>query len=162
MTQLVVALAVVVIAAGVAEIVRRRRTFDAPTQRRHPLPAQVDRADFDRSDAPWLVAVFTSDTCSTCAAVVGKARVVESDQVAVQVVSYQASRPLHDKYDIDTVPGLVVVDAEGVTRSAFLGPVTATDLWAAVASAREPGSVPTGSCERHGDDHRDDHRHDDD
>jgi hypothetical protein len=30
----------------------------------------------------------------------------------------------------------------------FVGPVTATDLWAAVAEAREPGSTP-GSCDNH-------------
>lgn len=153
MTQLVLALVVVVVAAVVAEAVRRRRGVDAPTQRRHQLPAQLDRDDFVRPDAPWLVAVFTSDTCSTCADVVNKARVVESVEVAFQTVSYQDHRGLHDKYDIDAVPGVVVADSEGVTHAAFLGPVTATDLWAAVATARDPGSVSHGSCERHGHDH---------
>ncbi len=37
---------------------------------------------------------------------------------------------------------LDVADATGVVRASFLGPVTATDLWAAVAEAREPGSTP--------------------
>jgi hypothetical protein len=148
-TQLLLAVFVVLVAAGVAEVVRRRRGVDVPTQRRHQLPAQLDRNDFVRPDAPWLVAVFTSATCSTCADVVRKAAVVESPDVAVQTVSYQEFRGLHDKYDIDAVPGLVVADAEGVTQAAFLGPVTATDLWAAVASAREPGSVPDSQCKRH-------------
>jgi hypothetical protein len=36
-------------------------------------------------------------------------------------------------------------------RAAFLGPVTATHLWAAVAEAREPGATPGGgSCQRTG------------
>ena len=30
-----------------------------------------------------------------------------------------------------------IADAAGVVRHSFLGPVTATDLWAAVAAARE-------------------------
>jgi hypothetical protein len=29
-----------------------------------------------------------------------------------------------------------------VTRAAFLGPTSATDLWAAVAELRRPGSTP--------------------
>jgi hypothetical protein len=33
--------------------------------------------------------------------------------------------------------------------ASFLGPMTATDLWAAVAEAREPGSTPGGGhCQR--------------
>jgi hypothetical protein len=44
------------------------------------------------------------------------------------------------------VPTALVVDAEGVVAASFVGPVTATDLWAAVAEAREPGSTP-GGCE---------------
>jgi hypothetical protein len=34
-----------------------------------------------------------------------------------------------------------VVDAEGVVRAGFTGAVTATDLWAAVAGAREAGGA---------------------
>lgn len=152
MIQLLLAVAIVVVAAGVAEVVRRRRRVDPPTQQRHQLPTQVDRADFVRPDAPWLVVVFTSATCSTCADVTQKAAVVESADVAVQVVTYQDDRPLHDRYRIDAVPGLVLVDAEGVSRAAFVGPITATDLWAAIAEARDPGSVPsTGTCAGHDD-----------
>lgn len=42
------------------------------------------------------------------------------------------------------MPTLVVADADGAVKRGFLGPVTATDLWAAVADEREPGSVPPG------------------
>lgn len=148
MTQLLIALAIVVVAAVVAEVVRRRRRVDPPTQRAHQLPGQLDRADFERPEAPWLVAVFTSDTCSTCANVIAKARVLESDSVAVTVVSYQQHRDLHDRYRIDAVPGVVVADSSGVSRWSFIGPISATDLWAAVAEAREPGSRPDPMCDR--------------
>ncbi|MDJ0770506.1 MAG: hypothetical protein QNJ12_17060 [Ilumatobacter sp.] len=139
MERLLVALAVVAVAAIVAEIVRRRRGTDVPTQARHQLPNQLDRADFDGSG--WLVAVFTSTTCSTCADVVHKAEVVASDEVTVQIVAFQDRRDLHERYDIDAVPSLLIADGEGVVHRAFLGPVTATDLWAAVAEAREPGCI---------------------
>ena len=50
-------------------------------------------------------------------------------------------------HTITAVPTLVVADADGVVRASFLGPVTATDLWAAVAELREPGSVPPGCAD---------------
>lgn len=147
-TRLLIALAIVAVAAIVAVVVQRRRTPDAPTQRRYNVPEQLDRADFVRSDAPWLVAVFTSDVCDRCADVATKAAVLESDDVAVTNVEFAAERELHARYRIDAVPTLVIVDAAGVTRRSFLGPVTATDLWAAVAELRDPDSAP-GPCDEH-------------
>ncbi|HWL45710.1 MAG TPA: hypothetical protein VNQ73_22400 [Ilumatobacter sp.] len=132
--RLLVAAGVMLVAVAVAAVVRRRRAADPPTQPRRELPAQVDRADFD--GAGWLVAVFTSDTCSTCADVVRKAEVVGSDEVTVQVASYQTRRDLHDRYRIDAVPAVLIADASGVVQRTFVGPVTATDLWAAIADTR--------------------------
>lgn len=142
--RLVVALAIVAVAAGVATLVSRRRRADPPTQPRRSMPAQLDRADFADPSAPWLVVVFSSDTCSTCADVISKAEVLRSDDVAVDVASFQARRDLHQRYSVDAVPCLVIADAAGSVRAGFLGPVTATDLWAAVAEVRSPGSV--GGC----------------
>ena len=59
-----------------------------------------------------------------------------SDDVAVSDVEWQARKDLHDRYAIDAVPLLVIADREGVVRRSFAGPVTATDLWAAVAAVR--------------------------
>lgn len=148
MQQLLLALAIMAVAAIVAEVVRRRRSSDPPTQPRRELPSQLDRADFP--GAGWLVVVFTSDTCSTCEDVVRKAQVVGCDDVQVVVASFQARRDLHERYAIDAVPCLVIADADGVVHGGFLGPVTATDLWAAVADAREPGSIDrSGGCGEH-------------
>lgn len=139
---MILALAIVAVAAVVAEVVRRRRRPDAPTQVRHVLPTQLDRSDFARPDAPWLVAVFTSETCSTCADVVAKARVLEASDVVVAELTYQRDRDVHARYAIDAVPSLLLADRDGVVVAQFLGPVTATDLWAAVADARAPGTIP--------------------
>ena len=69
--------------------------------------------------------------------------------MAVEEVEYGTDRALHERYSIDAVPTLVIADAQGVVVATFLGPMTATDLWAAVAEAREPGSTPGGgSCQR--------------
>jgi hypothetical protein len=68
--------------------------------------------------------------------------VLACDDVAVEEAEVTARRDLHDRYGIDAVPTLVVADADGVVRASFVGPVTATDLWAAVAEVRFPGSSP--------------------
>ena len=147
MDRLLLALAVVAVAAVVAQVVRARRSADPPTQRRSQAPSQLDRSDFDGDG--WLLAVFTSETCSTCADVVAKAAVLESPQVAVQTVPFQSRKDLHERYGIDVVPMALVSDCDGVVHRAFIGPVTATDLWAAVAEARDPGSIPSGGCSDH-------------
>lgn len=135
MERVLLAVVIVVVAVAAAEVVRRRRGVDAPTQAGYDLPTQLDRSDFPGDG--WLVVVFSSDTCSTCADVIAKAEVLRSPAVEVSVASYQEERALHDKYAIDAVPSLVIADSDGVVHRGFVGPVTATDLWAASASARE-------------------------
>ena len=133
--------AVVVLAVIVAVVLDRRKP-EAPTQARWAVPAQLDRADFERPTAPWLVAVFTSATCDSCAKAMDKARVLASDEVAVEEVEVGARPEVHRRYHVDAVPTIVVADDEGVVRASFVGPPPATDLWAAVAEARHPGSSP--------------------
>ena len=136
MERLLIAAAIVVVAVAVALVARRRRP-DPPTQPGRAVPTQLDRADFERPEAPWLVAVFTSATCHTCADVVAKAAVLASDDVAVVQAEWPSGKALHERYRIDGVPLLVIADHAGVVRRSFAGPVSATDLWAAVAAARE-------------------------
>ena len=138
---MLIAAAFIVVAGGAALIMRRRKP-DPPTQPTWTVPAQLDRADFVRADAPWLVAVFTSSTCASCADLLDKALALESEVVAVQDIEFVARRDLHERYAIDAVPTVVIADVEGVVRGSFVGPVTAADLWATVAELREPGSTP--------------------
>ncbi len=135
MERLLIVAAVVGFAAGVAVVVRRRRP-EPPTQGKWPVPTQLDRADFDRPDAPWLVVVFSSTTCLSCADAVEKAEVLASAEVVVQDVGVTASPDLHRRYGIDAVPVTVVADGDGVVRASFVGAPSATDLWAAVADLR--------------------------
>jgi thioredoxin-related protein len=140
--QILIAVAVFVVALAVGVVLRRRRTVDAPTQPVFSAPAQIDRADFAEISAPWLVAVFSSASCTTCADVVAKAKVLSCAEVGVVDVEYSAAATLHRKYHVDAVPIAVIADQAGVVRASFVGPMTATDLWAAVAEARHPGSSP--------------------
>src|SRR6476646_3676037 len=133
----------VLLAVLIAAVIRRRGA-DAPT--RGPswaTPTQLDRADFDRADAPWLVAVFSSATCLSCQAVKEKAEQLRSDAVAVQELEAVEQRDLHQRYGVEAVPMVLVADASGEVRASFIGEPTATDLWATVAELREPGSTPT-------------------
>jgi len=134
--RLLIAAALVAVAVGVALVARRRRP-DPPTQPHWTVPAQLDRQDFSRPEAAWLVAVFTSSTCGSCAELVDKAIPLASEAVEVQEVEFVACRELHERYGIDAVPTVVVADHEGVVRGSFVGPVSAADLWAKVAEVRE-------------------------
>ena len=64
----------------------------------YAVPAMLDRADFDRPEAPWLVAVFSSSTCDSCQQVVAAARVLASREVAVTDVEVTEQPRVHRRY----------------------------------------------------------------
>ena len=136
MERVVIAAAVIVITSAVALVLGRRRA-DAPTQDRVAVPRQIDRADFAQPEAPWLVALFTSETCASCADVMAKASVLASPEVAYDVIPWQTRKDVHQRYRIDTVPLIVMADQLGVVRRSFVGTPAFTDLEAALAEARE-------------------------
>jgi hypothetical protein len=118
--RVLLAVAIALAVAALAMLLQRRRP-EPPTQRQWAVPAQLDRTDFDRPGAPWLVAVFSSATCGGCVAAVDRAQAVASADVAVQDVEFTACRDLHNRYNVETVPMLVVADREGVVRAHFIG-----------------------------------------
>lgn len=135
MIRLLVVLLVAGAASSLGYLSRRRR--DVPTQSVYTTPTQIDRADFVQPSAQWLVVLFTSATCNTCVDMEAKARVLESPSVAVHFAEFGAQRDLHERYNIQAVPTLLLADSNGVVQQSFVGPVTATDLWAALARVRE-------------------------
>ena len=139
--RLVLTGVLVVVALGVAWVLERRRPA-APPRDAYPVPRQLDRRDFPRPVAPWLVVLFSSSTCEGCAAMADKVAVLESPAVAVCEIEFSRARALHDRYEISGIPTTLVADAQGRVRAAFVGQATATDLWAAVAECRSPGSSP--------------------
>jgi hypothetical protein len=52
---------------------------------------------------------------------VTRAQAVASADVAVQEVEFTANRDLHERYNIETVPMLVVADRQGIVRAHFVG-----------------------------------------
>lgn len=130
--------AALLLVAGVVAVVleRRRKTTAGPIRDTYPAPRQLYRQDFPHPEAPWLVALFSSRTCDSCATMREKVRALSSSEVAVCDMEFTEAREIHERYKISGVPMVLIADAEGVVRQSFVGPVTATDLWAAVAGVR--------------------------
>jgi len=137
--QKIIASLILLFAAALSFFVRRRKP-DAPSQTTHTVPQQLNRDDFVSAEKSWLLAVFTSSTCDACQDVATKAKVLASKDVAVQIIEFQEMPNLHTRYSIDAVPTTVIADNRGVVQYGVLGPVTATDLWAAMARCRDPKS----------------------
>jgi hypothetical protein len=137
MMQAVLVVVVGSVAVAVAALLRRRDA-DAPDQGPSwAVPTQLDRADFIRPEAPWLVAVFTSATCLSCSETWQKVEILDSADVAVQEAEAVERADLHARYHIDAVPMVLVADATGAVVRSFLGPPSTSDLWAAVADVRD-------------------------
>lgn len=130
----VVALAVDRIRSGSRSSAARSPAAASPA---HHVPDRLDRGDFARPDAGWLVAVFTSDTCSTCAEVWQLARKLEGPEVAAQQIEAKREAALHARYGIDAVPLTVIADRDGVTQRSIAGPTTEFQLRTALAEAAE-------------------------
>jgi hypothetical protein len=141
-TRLLLAAVLALGVAGVAYVLQRRRRPAPPPRDAYPIPRQLDRADFPRPEAPWLVAYFWSRTCDSCAGLGDKVAVLESDAVSTCALEASDHRVLHQRYEIAAIPMILVADARGIVKRAFLGAVSATDLWAAVAEVRAPGTSP--------------------
>lgn len=139
-----VAIVIVLVAAaiGLSAVLSRRRTQTPVSSGAHQAPVQLNRDDFEGADREWLVAIFTSATCNSCAETVARASILAGDAVAVVEIEVTAQPKLHTRYEIDAVPIVVIANSGGVVEKSFIGPVSATHLWGAVAELREPGSVP--------------------
>lgn len=140
--QLVIVAVIVAVTIGVAVASRRVGAEPAPTPSGFTVPARVARDDFDHPDRPWLVAVFTSDSCNSCAGVVERAAPLDSAEVVVEAVPVQDRADTHSKYRIDGVPTTIIADADGTVVASFLGPVQTIELWDAVAAARATPEGP--------------------
>lgn len=129
---MLVAIGLVVVALVVAWIVRRRTRPAEPVRGRNwTVPVQLRRSDFTSPEVPWLIVTFSSATCDSCAATWSKVQRLASPTVAVEEVSWQERRDLHDRYKIDAVPLVLVVDHDGGVQASFVGDPAEADLAAA-------------------------------
>lgn len=120
MVTLVIVLVIAVAAAAVAHLVNGRGP-DAPSTPHFAVPQQLDRSDFDQPRTPWLLALFSSETCLAC----HDARAVLADvrfsTVVVQDLPVETTKAVHDRYGVDAVPIVTLADGAGVVRWSWLG-----------------------------------------
>ncbi|MCQ3810997.1 MAG: hypothetical protein KTV68_10655 [Acidimicrobiia bacterium] len=135
MARTLITLGVIVGALAVAWLYRRIRP-SSPTAPTYSVPAQLERWDFAQPNTDWLLAVFTSKTCSTCAAVIEAAEELADDTLAVQEVEHRRHGELHRRYAVDAVPLAVVADRTGAVCASLAGPATSAELSALIASVR--------------------------
>lgn len=133
---------VILVVVGLIAWRLQHRPPDPPPRDVYPVPKQLDRHDFPRPGAPWLVALFSSTACDSCQGLAPKLVPLESGDVAVCEIEAEKQGDLHQRYELAAIPTTVVADADGVVRRAFVGAFTATDLWAALAELHDPGSTP--------------------
>lgn len=137
MEQLILFAVAVAIGVGAAYVINRRRS-DAQVATMTPLPTHANRSDFVGPGLPWVLAIFSSDTCLACADVLAHARSFESTTVAVQDIEVKAEPALHKTYNIDSVPATLVIDSDGIVQASFLGPLAPPDV-DKIASLVHPG-----------------------
>lgn len=123
MTVTVFVMVAVAALAGMAAWWQQQQHRAAPTPTPGAPPANLDRSDFRSPDAPILIVVFTSETCSSCDAVWAELSGYESSTIATQNVEVSAEAALHKRYNIDSVPTAVIVDNLGDSQAAFIGPI---------------------------------------
>ena len=136
LVRVVAAVAILAVAIAIAWWLEHRRAVAPPSQGRAVVPQQLDRNDFPRPDASWLVVLFTSRHCDSCAGLLDKALPLASDEVGVVEIEYTLQPDLHERYHIDAEPITVLVDREGVTRGSFVDAFSAPELWSALAELR--------------------------
>lgn len=126
----------VVVAAVVIALLLERRKPAPPTRDAYPVPAQLDRRDFPRPDAPWLLVLFSSSTCDSCGPMATRVLGLESEAVATVEVEARADKDLHRRYRVEGVPLVVLADGDGVVRAGFVGSVDSWELEAALTDAQ--------------------------
>lgn len=127
MSRLIITLALLAVVGALAYVYQNRRAT-AQVATANPLPSHVDRSAFIAPNAPWLLVVFSSASCLACADVWKHAQGFEQANVAVQEVEVLADPELHGAYNIDSVPSTLVVDAQGIVKADFVGPLSPADI----------------------------------
>lgn len=133
-------LVVVAALAGLLAVLLQRWRPGSQVATGWSVPGHLDRADFARPDIPWLVAVFSSTDCPACASMVAEAQTLAAVRVVVQEVPAESASELHDRYQVEVVPMLVVADGDGLVWAHHLGPSTPGELRAVLERARSSRS----------------------
>ena len=127
MSRLIV-LVVLSCGASIAAVLLRKLNYKNFVTSGWSIPGHLSREDFGFLNEPWLVVIFSAESCETCKPVVTESMQLTSLGIAIQEVAAETNKDLHEKYDIDAVPMLLLVDKFGVVRSSHLGPINFNEV----------------------------------
>ena len=133
LTDILMVLLLGAFAALVAYFVNRRAS-DSPSVPKNSLPIQIDRKDFNQPEISQLVVLFSSQTCDSCNKVRELIRSIPVDSVCIQEVQFPKQRNIHERYGIDSVPIILVANADGVVIWSYAG-VPPDDLFSDMVSS---------------------------
>jgi thioredoxin-related protein len=85
------------------------------------MPYQLDRGDFDDPNGEWIFALFTSNTCDACELVISQVSKISLPNLVIQIIDFADNKALHQKYEIHSVPSLILADHQGVVQWSFAG-----------------------------------------
>ena len=108
---IILILVIGVTAFSVSALANRRKP-DSPSVPRSILPYQLDRSDFSEPDIEWIFVLFTSETCNACDLVVNEVSKISLSNVVVQNIDFAVNKSLHARYEIDSVPILLLADRQ--------------------------------------------------
>ncbi|MAU39820.1 MAG: hypothetical protein CL501_03025 [Actinobacteria bacterium] len=117
---IILILVIGVTAFSVSALANRRKP-DSPSVPRSILPYQLDRSDFSEPDIEWIFVLFTSETCDACDLVVNEVSKISLSNVVVQNIDFAVNKSLHARYEIDSVPILLLADRQGIVQWSFAG-----------------------------------------
>jgi len=141
MSTLLLVAGAVIMALAVSALTRRtatsgRRARGHDTEPEHHIPDVVSASDFGIPEGQWMLLVFSSEKCATCAVVVEAVSRIDMPGLAVEVIEIERMPELHAEYRIDAVPTTIVADPTGSVCKSFLGPVDLPIIELAVSAAR--------------------------
>lgn len=125
-------------ALGIAVLLERHSASTAGPVPTGTVPTRIRRRDLGVGPDGWLLVLFSSSDCSSCARVRDRISTLAGPDVAIREVDHRSEPELHRRYGIDTVPLTVLVDRSGEVGLAVLGPVDDHHL-AEIASHLDPG-----------------------
>jgi len=109
--------------AGFVSMILGRSRVSPSAANAHHVPDRLDLDDFPEADGNWLVVVFSSSKCETCAGVVAAIRQLAMPGLSTREITVERHGDMHDRCGIDGVPTTVIADPQGRVLKSFLGPV---------------------------------------
>lgn len=144
--QVLIGFAVVAVIALVTTVVSRR--FAPPARQFVPppstfgVPAQMSLEDISPQFRPWVLVLFTSQTCEGCLRARSLAQTIRSEGLEIKFIDSSEQPGLFEKYSIEGVPLFVLCDESGLVCGHMFG--SSSELFEMIAGVARSGHTNAG------------------